>query len=442
VSSHSRPAVVACATAGLILAFAAPARGESRTHVAPESLIVARPVPQPSGVLTLDQTLALAAGHHPRLRGAAWRLRASTARRAGVGRMANPTASFDVENLGGDAGDDVYEVTATLGQTIELGGDRRARGDVAEAAERVAWSELSAEEREVLAEVAERYLRTWELQQRVHQLTEAERLAGRSIAAAAERFRAGAGPAVEQTRAEAVQAQRRSERIRAIAELSASRLRLAAVWGATEAHFDSLALAMPRRVGLPPATDLDSLLDAHPRQQSAAAGIGLEGARVREARAARTPDLDLSGGVRRLGAGDVTTFVFGASIPLPIWNAQHGSVDAAEAERQAAFARAREVALELRGSLRAAVEHYQAAQESYELVAGTLVPRSEEVVRQLTVGYRSGRFSSLEYLEGQRSLLEAELQSIDAAADSWRARLALERLLGRSVEELGRGGGQ
>lgn len=440
--SNSRPAVVACATAGLILAFVVPARGESPTHVPPETLVVARPAPQPSGVLTLDQTLALAAGHHPRLRGAAWRLRAATARRAGAGRMRNPTASFDVENFGGDAGNDFYEATAALGQTIELGGDRGARAGVAEAAERVAWTELSAEERAVLAEVAERYLRTWELQQRVHQLTEAERLAERSIAAAAERFRAGAGPAVEQTRAEALQAQRRSERIRALADLSASRQRLAAVWGGAEAHFDSLALAAPRRVELPPPADLDTLLAQHPRQQSAAAGIGLDDARVREARAARVPDLDLSGGIRRLGAGETTTFVVGASIPLPLWNPQRGGVDAAEAERQAASARAQDVALELRGSLRAAVEHYQAAQESYELVAGTLVPRSEEVVRQLTAGYRSGRFSSLEYLEGQRSLLDAELQSIDAAADSWRARLALERLLGRSVEELGRGGGK
>jgi cobalt-zinc-cadmium efflux system outer membrane protein len=433
---------VACATAGLILAFAVPARGESPTHVPPETLVVTRPVPQPTGALTLDQTLALAAGHHPRLRGAAWRLHAATARRAGAGRMRNPTASFDVENFGGDAGNDFYEATAALGQTIELGGDRRARAGVAEAVERVAWTEVSAEERAVLAEVAERYLRTWELQQRVHQLTEAERLAERSIAAAAERFRAGAGPAVEQTRAEALQAQRRSERIRAVGELAASRQRLAALWGATEVHFDSLALVVPGRVELPPPADLYALLDAHPRQQSAAAGIGFEEARVREARAARVPDLDLSGGVRRLGAGEATTFVVGASIPLPLWNPQRGGVDAAEAERQSASARAQDVALELRGSLRAALEHYQSAQESYELVAGTLVPKSEEVVRQLTAGYRSGRSSSLEYLEGQRSLLDAELQRIDAAADSWRARLALERLLGRSVEELGRGGGQ
>lgn len=437
--SHSLPRVAACAALGLIATFAAPARCDSPTQVPPETLIVVRPIPRPSGVLTLEQTLALAAGHHPRLRGAAWRLRAATARRAGAGRLPNPDASFDVENLGGDAGTDLYEATVALGQTIELGGDRGARAAVAQAAERVAWSELSAEERDALGEVAERFLRAWELQQRVQQLAEAEQLAERSIAAAAERFRAGAGPALEQTRAEAVRALRRSERIRATAELSASRHWLAASWGGTEARFDSLALAAPRRMDLPPPTELDALLDRHPRQQSAAAGIGLEEARVREARAERVPDLGVSGGVRRLGAGEVTTFVVGASIPLPLWSRGRGSVDAAEADRQAAAARAQDVALELRSSLRAAVESYQAAQESYELIAGTLVPRNEDVLRQLAAGYRSGRFSSLEYLEGQRSLLEAELQRIDAAAGAWRARLALERLLGRPVEQPGGG---
>jgi outer membrane protein TolC len=58
----------------------------------------------------------------------------------------------------------------------------------------------------------------------------------------------------------------------------------------------------------------------------------------------------------------------------------------------------------------------------------------------VAAGYRSGRFSSLELLEGQRSLLEAELQLIDATAEVWRARAALERLLGRSIESLGEEG--
>jgi cobalt-zinc-cadmium efflux system outer membrane protein len=346
----------------------------------------------------------------------------------------------DLENIGGDLDSDRYEATATLGQTLELGGDRRARSDAALAVEQLSSWELSVEEREVLSHVTERFLETWALQERVARLADAERLAERSITAATDRFRAGAGPAFEQSRAEGVLALRRAERIRASAELTSSWQRLVASWGSIEVRFDSLRLDAPRRVTLPPPVRLDSLLEAHPQRRRIAAEVALEHARLREARAARVPDLDLAGGVRRLAAEDATTFIVGASIPIPVWNRHAGSTAAAEAEHRAATAREHLVALDLRAALRDAYERYVAAHASYELIATEVTPKSEDVLRQVAAGYRSGRFSSLELLEGQRSLLEAELQLIDATAEVWRARAALERRLGRSIESLGEEG--
>jgi cobalt-zinc-cadmium efflux system outer membrane protein len=426
--------------AGVVLAtfacIAAPALAQSPTRVTPDSLILSRPSPEPSGALTLERSLDLAAAHHPGLRGSAWRLRAATARRIDAGRRPSPTASVEVENLGGDPGTDRYEATASLGQTFELGGDRAARVELARASERLAWAELSAEEREVLAQTAERFLETWTLQERVTRLAAAEALAGRSIAAAGERFRAGAGPALEQARAEATRALRRSERLRAAADLTASWQRLVASWGSIEIRFDSLQLAAPVRVTIPPPVRLYAGLESHPQRLRAAAEVAVEDARIREAKAARVGDLEMSGGVRKLADGDATTFVVGASLPLPIGGSRRG-IAAAEADRRAVAARAELVALDLRAALRLAYERYLAVAESYELIATRVKPRSEDVLRQLATGYRAGRFSSLEYHDGQRALLDAELQLVEATAEAWRARLALERLLGRSLEALG-----
>lgn len=429
-----------CIALAALAGLATPAHGESPTRVTPESLRVAHPAPQPGGVLTLERTLELATAHHPRLRAAAWRLRASNARRTDAGRWPNPTAGLDFENLGGDLVLDRLESTLWLGQTFELGGDRGARAGLAEAFERLAWSELSTEEREVLAEAAGRFIETWTLQERAARLAGAERLAGLSVAAAAERFRAGAGPAFEQARAEAVQALRRSERVRVAAELASSRQRLAAAWGGVAVAFDSLALAPPRMAPIPGADSLAALLEAHPARRRAAAEVALEEARRAEARAARVPDLDLMGGVRRIGDPAGTTVVLGASMPLPIWNAQRGGVAAAEAEREAAAVRAESVGLELRTALRDACERYEATGESYRLIAEVVRPKSEEVLRQIASGYRGGRYSSLELFAGQNSLLDAELQMVEAVAEAWRARLALERLLGQRLEGLGMGG--
>jgi cobalt-zinc-cadmium efflux system outer membrane protein len=359
-----------------------------------------------------------------------------------AGRSPNPALSLDLENVGGDAQSELREATAALAQQLELGGDRGARAQVAKAAEGLAWAELTFEEREVLGEAAERFLETWALQERASRLAASERLAERSVTAAGERFRAGAGPELEQTRAEGVAALRHSEWLRARADLTASGQRLAASWGSTEVRFDSLTLAPPRSEKLPTPARLEVLLADHPLSARAAAEVALEDARLREARAARVPDLDLSAGVRRLGAGDASTFIVGASIPLPLWNRQAGAVAAAQAEQQAAQARGELIGLDLRALLRSTYERYLANQASYELIATRVKPKSEDVLRQLTSGYRSGRFSSFEYLEGQRNLLEAELQLVEATAEAWRARLALERLLGRTIDDLSKEAGQ
>ena len=75
-----------------------------------------------------------------------------------------------------------YVEGESLGQKIELGGDRGARAGVARAAEQIAWAALSAEEREVLSQTADRFLESWTLQERVTQLAAAERLAEASSA--------------------------------------------------------------------------------------------------------------------------------------------------------------------------------------------------------------------------------------------------------------------
>lgn len=429
-----------CAASTLFIAGVSPCGAWSRPD--PDSLIAARSAPEPRGALTLNQALALAAMHDPKLRGTAWSLRAAAARRSEAGRLSNPALGFEVENVAGGAGSDLYESTLTLGQTLELGGDRTARAGVAEAARLLALAELTSDHLAVLAEVSDRFLDTWQLQERVSRLATAERLAERFIEAAAERFRAGAGPALERTRAEAVLGLRKSERLRAVAEFSAGRQRLAASWGGTDATFDSLVLNPPAMQQLASSEDLLALLDAHPERQRARAVVALESSRLREARAARVPDLDVGVGVRRLSAENITTFLAGVSVPLPLWNSKRGSLEAAEAERHAAIARGEKADVELRARLHAARERYAAAAEAYALVASEVVPKHEDVLAQVVGGYRAGRFTSLEYVEAERSLLEARLHLVDATADAWRARLELERLLGRPIEEIGKDGGR
>ena len=165
----------------------------------------------------------------------------------------------------------------------------------------------------------------------------------------------------------------------------------------------------------------------------AAAEVAVEAARLGEARAARVPDLDAHAGVRRLAELGETGFIAGVSLPIPLWNPRRGAVEAAEAERRAAAARERAVGRRLEQELRGAYDRLIAARDAYEAAHTRVEPLARAALGELEAGYRSGRFSYLDHLEGQRAMLEAELLVLKTARDTWSARFELERLLGQSL---------
>ncbi len=427
---HVRALIGACVLA-CSAGLAAPVAGQA--PVALDSLLVEKSPPEPRGALRLGEALELARTHHPALRDLAWRVRAAQAQRRDSGKWPNPTLSAEVEDFGQLLGQDRRETTVRAEQLIELGGKRGARAQTADARTGLAFAELSEEERRVLVSTADRFLEAWSHQERWERLVRAEQLAEQAIRVAEERHRAGAAPAVERVRAEALHASRRAERVRAGSERSAAMERLVSQWGSTSVGLDSLILEPFSSSSLPDTSQWTSQLSSHPERARAAAEVAVEEARVREARAARVPDLALQGGAKHLAELDATGVVVALAVPLPLWNRGHDAVAAVEADRSAARAHEQLVSLRLRESLRTAQERYLAARENEEALRTHVRPKYEEALRQITDGYRSGRFGSLELLDAQRALLESEMALIEATADAWRARLALEQLLGANA---------
>lgn len=441
-SVNARSALVALAIA-LLVSRAVPASAAVAAHwTSPppeDSLLHAGPAPAPAGTLTLDQALLLALRFHPALQESTWLARAASERVREAGRVPNPTLDVTLENFGGGLGTNRRETTISATQLLEWGGRRGARVGVARGEALLANTELGARRREILAATGEAFLDAWWLQERLGRLRRFEHIAATTISAANERTRAGAAPAVEGLRAEGVLAQRTVERLALEAELAEARRRLALQWSAAEVSFDSLALPDPEIPALPPAAALLADLDRHPERLSAAAEVALQNARVREARAARIPDLALTGGLRRLEEVNATGFVTGVSLELPLWNRHGAALRAAEAERSAAQAHERGVRLRLEQELAGAWGRLQAAKQRFAEVRTRMEPAAHDALAQLQRGYLSGRFTYLDQLEGQRAAVEAELLELETEHDAWSARLELERLLGRTLEDVAEG---
>jgi cobalt-zinc-cadmium efflux system outer membrane protein len=389
--------------------------------------------PTVTGALTLDQALALARQFHPAAAESAAIARAAGLRARDEAHWLNPSLDFLHENFGGDLRRSA-ETTLSAAQPFEIGGARRARIQLAEAEERLAAAGLASREREIALGTGGAFLDTWWLERRLALLRRLEDVASATITAAEERAHAGAGPAVEGLRARTVLSERRIERRAVEAELIAARQQLALQWGAQATTFDTLMLAEPTLPPEPGPGTWSAALAQHPERLSAQAERDAAAARLREAKAMRIPDLTVSGGVRHFQETGGNGFLAGLSLPLPLWNRHGQLVRAAEAEQQAADLHVNRVQARLQLALVAATERLKAAVERHEEARTQLVPAAFEALRQLQRGYRAGRFTYLDQLEGQRAAADAEQTLIETARDAWSARLELDALVGPNPE--------
>jgi len=377
----------------------------------------------PHGVLGLDQALNLALSRNAELiaRAAALRFEIEQARAEAV--LSNPTLEFTDENFGGGVSQ-FEERTLSLSQPLPLRGRVGKRKKVVQALEHLAQIDADAARRELALSTGDAFLETWWLQERLRLLRRSEEVSRSAIGAAEERTRMGAAPVVEALRARAATSEREIERRRTEANLEIARVNLAVFWGDTLATFDTLALQTPG-----PLPQLDTLLagaDRRPELRRARAETKVAEARWHATRAERFPEISVMGGVRHLNEVGETGFLAGLSATLPIFDSRDAAVRAAEVEYRATQIRETLLRRALAQRTTASYHALEAARQNYETAQNEGEPAAREALEKLGDGYRAGRFTYLDYIEGQRAALDAALTTLDALKEYWSSRLALE----------------
>ena len=385
-------------------------------------------IPVAPRILTLPEARQLARSHSPLLDAASWAAVAADRRIQDAGRRDNPALGTTFENFGASLPSGTSELTVDITQSIDLGGARRARSDVALAGRDIARAEWWVETRTLDAYVSESFLDAWIARERLRKAREARELAVELLDTANDRLKAGAASVVERARAEANIALRSAEMRVAESTWGIARRRLAQTWGAGDAQIDSLVLPIPEWSAPAPLDSLIPRLEQHPEVVRARAEARIAALRIRAARAARVPDLALRFGARQFSESGDIGFVAGAGVPIPFWNRGLGTVSAAAAERSGADVRVRAAQIRLGGELRSAYERLTASAATWQDITQQVLPSVEAAFAALRTAYRMGRIGYVDVLEGQRAVIETRLLALNAARDVWSARLELERL--------------
>ncbi len=426
MSKLHRP-FVSLALAGVVACVAVGTAAENTTN--------APPTPPPAA-LTLREVATLALARNPLLIAHGFDLQAAEARRLQSGVRPNPALSLGVEDALGTGdfrGAHSAQTTLQLSQIIELGGKRRARIQVADATRERKRTEAELARVEVLAAVAERFVHVVGDQHEVALAREATKLAEETLTLAQRRVAAGRASPIEEKRANILLSKARIAEEHAEHELLVARRQLAALWGATNATFAEAQADLFIRPAVPSFDELAARINHSPELARWAGEKSVRDAEIKLADARRRPDLTAGAGVRQFAGTDDAGFVFQFSLPLPFSDRQQGARAEARALRDKTGVEQTGAELRLRTALFGISQELLHAATELDALDREMLPDAETVLQLAREGFERARFSQLELLDAQRTLLELRLQRIAAAVAYHQFVIEIEKILGEPL---------
>lgn len=374
-------------------------------------------------VLRLDQALQMAFEHHPELAAAGARVEAAEGRALEAGLFPNPEffARMESARLSGATTGDAEYLTG-IAQPIPLS-DRLGKARRAEQQERDRMRlrqdalrlDIATDVRRAYAEavyqsqVLDTWQRTAEYAQAALRVAEARLDAGDAIPSE-----------VAQARIEVQRAQISADRAQREFDQAIDAIRVA--MGAPGIAISGVSQDVrAQNVTAPPVEPLLDNIENHPAIAAAEARVLVWEHREALARAERKPDLGLEVAYRRIGSEETNSLDVGVSIPIPLFDRNQGSIQAARAEAVAARHDAATLRNELELRLRDAHRRLAQAIRAAELLRDEVLPQAEQVLETVETRYRAGDISLADVLPVRRDTTQLRLDHLSFLRDVMRA---------------------
>jgi len=410
-------------------AFRAPA--EPPPADAPQNPLPA----EPAGPLALRDALALALLHNPSLADVSWEVRASEARALQAGKLPNPELDVRVYRLESEdpsTDPDDGRARVILSERFELGGKRQRRVVLRDREIELAGWDYEAKRIEVATIVAGHFAAVLGAQRKVESWGQLVEFLDKLRGHVASLVETGALRSLEIHEVTRGLGLARIELEVTESELSASRFRLAATWGARAPRFAEAAGTLEPPSPLP---DIDTVLELA-RQSPAIARRDAEVARgeaaLALARAGRVPDLRAGVGVRWQQNTDAQGYLVDVAIALPLFDRKQG--ETLEARHMVARARAERESAEAVYGAEIADSYYRLAASATRAsrLEREVVPAVRAIFESQQRGLELGPRSLEDLLDARRDLARAEVEHWQALVDYHQARAVLEGLVGRA----------
>jgi cobalt-zinc-cadmium efflux system outer membrane protein len=343
------------------------------------------------------------------------------------------SVALEVENILGTgvlSGIDAGETTIRLSRIFQRSDIRSGRVSVASAQGNQVENGLEAERLELMTLLAHRFLAVV-YQQEILKLAELSVTVWQHARSLAEnRELAGAAPAVDRLRTEIRLADASLQLEAAERELQAARVMLAATWGDRVPEFGTADAPICHLATLPTFEMVAANIDRNPDLLRFASEQQLYAAQAQLATARRQPEWSVSAGVRRIELLDEQALVLSISVPLGAPSRAAPALRRANALRQQSSFQEQNERLDIRATLFALYQQLLHTGTEVNLFDDEILPRSDEILKQVENGYRVGRFSHLALMNAQAEVLAARAAKLVACSDHHLYLIRIERLTG------------
>jgi cobalt-zinc-cadmium efflux system outer membrane protein len=386
-----------------------------------------------SQTITLGAALQRALAASPRLTAAERDIGIARGQRIQAGALLNPELSYEQDNSFGSGnyrGTKSAETTLQISQLFELFGKREARIAAGQAVVEATTIERQAVRLQILSEAAIAFLNVLGLQRRIQILDDQVAAIDRLSPLLQRRVDAGASSPAETGRAEVASALIKADRERTKAALASARRELAVLMGDTSPRFGTVSGRLDT-TGRPPSFQVViAAIDANPQLVRWNAVYAQRNAELLLARLRPYPDVRLSAGWRHFNETNDDAVRLSVTVPIPIFDQNQGNILSAQenlaktrAEREAN----RKTLLVVAGR---AYDTLQGSLRELAILRETAIPKSRQASEAIFEGYGQGRFTLLEVLDAQASVVQAQLREQEALQNFHVAVATIEGLVG------------
>lgn len=384
-------------------------------------------------ILTLEQAIVQVLEHHPQLKIDDYEARVIAARIKKAALKPADSVKIEMEDFAGTGDAQFFggvQTTLSLARVLELGNKSTYRSNVVKQESYVLRDIQDAERLDLLAETVRRFIQVVVNQEKVTLANDALAVSNNIKEIVEKRISAAISPVAERHRLDIDLARLEMALEHTEHELASSRVMLSSMWNDIKPDFNKASADIFKLDAVLSIDVYAQLLDRNPDLIRFTTQQRLVDARLQLARIKQKPDIEISGGVRYLGSSDDVGFMLSVNIPFGTVQRAAPAIEEAEYMGMIDPLAFEQKKTELYVTLYDIYQELSHSKVAAELLQARIIPSAEKALKAYKKLYSTGRYSLLELVDAQRTLLNSRSQSLKTVADFHRYRIEIDRLTG------------